>query len=513
MNGRPSALYLAVRALIGATALVLSSLLVSPANAEAAESYTFRGGVGPNQSTDIHQLTLTEPATIKASLHWQARLARLKLSLRDASGQTVLARMGRAKPKRFSYEAEAGTWRIVVRAAQRASSYRVVTTLEAETPDTSDGSHPPYPVDPCVGVSVSPEMDIQAMIDAQANGTTFCFESGTYQLDEPIVPKSGDQLLASEPGVVLDGNDGGTAAIWGSSTNPNVAVRGFRIQNFANTGTTYTGDAAIKAGASWLIADNEIHNNANIGVRLGGGSVLQGNYIHHNGRYGFVGGFLADVLCEGNEIAYNNTGDYSFGDAGGSKVVKSSNVTFRDNYVHHNNGNGLWADTDNINFTYEGNTVEYNVGSGILHEVSYDAVIRNNVVRYNAAIAEGQSIGYGSNIQLSVSQNVEVYGNAVEGHTNGIGLHDIDRGTGAYGEYKVANVHVHDNIVKMKGAAETGLNGDRPAAYAPSAHNRFENNTYYVGNLSGTYWCWGQSRDWPAWTTSGQDPAGTLNPW
>jgi hypothetical protein len=511
MNGRPSALYLAVRALIGATALVLSTLLVSPATAEAAESQTFRGHVGPSHSTDVYSFTLADASTIKANLGWQNPRARLNVSLRDASGHIEVARTGKAKPKRFSYEAEAGTWRIVVRAAQRSSKYALVATIQPQA-GSGSGSHPPLPIESCVGVTVSPEMDVQAAIDAQPNGTTFCFESGTYQLDEPVVPKSGDQLLA-EQGTVLDGGNGGSAAIWGTSSNPNVTVGGFIIEDFANAGPPSSGDAAIKAGANWLITDNEVRDNARIGVRLGGGTVLRRNYVHHNGQYGVVGGFVDDVLWEGNEISYNNTENYGFGDAGGTKVVKSSNVTFRDNYVHHNNGNGLWADTDNINFTYEGNTVEYNVGSGILHEVSYDAVIRNNTVRYNAAIAEGQSIGYGSNIQLSVSQNVEIYGNTVEGDTNGIGLHDIDRGTGAYGEYKVANVYVHDNIVKMKGAAETGLNGDRPAAYASSAHNRFEDNTYYVSNLSGSYWHWGQSRDWPGWTTSGQDPAGTLNPW
>jgi hypothetical protein len=362
-------------------------------------------------------------------------------------------------------------------------------------------------------MAVSPGMDLQATLDAQPPGTAFCFGAGTYNLDEPLVPKSGDQLLAANEGVVLDGNNAGTAAIWGSSPNPNVTVRGFLIQNFANAGDIYAGDAAIKAGPNWQIEYNEVRNNANIGVRLGGGVVLRGNYIHHNGRYGVVGGFVSDVLWEGNEISYNNTKDYGFGDAGATKVVKSSNVTFLDNYVHHNNGNGLWADTDNINFTYDGNRVEFNVGSGIFHEVSYDAVIRNNIVRYNAGIAQGESIGYGANIEVMVSQNVQVYGNTVVGGTNGIGLHDIDRGTGAYGEYRVANVYVHDNTVRMSGSAQTGLNGDRPEAYSPNAKNRFENNTYYVTNLSGSYWYWGQSRNWPGWRTSGQDSVGSLLAW
>jgi hypothetical protein len=356
-------------------------------------------------------------------------------------------------------------------------------------------------------------MDLQATIDSQPAGTTFCFAAGTYQLEGPLKPKSDDRLLAAEQGVILEGNNTGTAAIWGSSPSPDVTISGFHILRFANPGDAYLGDAAIKAGPDWLIENNEIAYNGNIGVRCGGGTILRNNYIHHNGRYGAVGGFTNDLLWEGNEISYNNTKDYDFGDAGASKVVKSSNVTFRDNYVHHNNGNGLWADTDNLNFTYEGNVVEFNAGSGIFHEVSYDAVIRNNTVRYNAQVYKGMSIGYGANIEVMVSQNVEVYENTVVGGTNGIGLHDIDRGVGAYGEYRAANVYVHDNVVRMSGAAQTGLNGPRPEAYSAGANNRFQDNTYYVTNLSGNYWLWAQLRDWPGWRTSGQDSVGSLHPW
>ena len=55
----------------------------------------------------------------------------------------------------------------------------------------------------------------------------------------------------------------------------------------------------------------------------------------------------------------------------------------RDNHVHHNEGPGLWTDIDNIHTLYEGNLVEHNANVGIFHEISYDAVIRNNIVRDN----------------------------------------------------------------------------------------------------------------------------------
>ena len=41
---------------------------------------------------------------------------------------------------------------------------------------------------------------------------------------------------------------------------------------------------------------------------------------------------------EGNEIAYNGLEQ---------KVMESVNVTFRNNFVHHNVGDGIWYDSDN----------------------------------------------------------------------------------------------------------------------------------------------------------------------
>jgi hypothetical protein len=225
-----------------------------------------------------------------------------------------------------------------------------------------------------------------------------------------------------------------------------------------------------------------------------------------------VGCYADGMLWEGNEIAFNNTGDYSFGDAGATKICKSANVVLRDNYVHDNNGNGLWADTDNVDFIYEGNRVEDNVGIGILHETSYDAVIRDNIVRYNAASALGRSIGYGSNILVEVSQNVEIHGNTVEGNTNGIGLHDIDRGSGMYGVYKLENCSVHDNVVKMKGSADTGLAG-RPQAYSAQANNSFYRNSYFVAQSTGKFWFWESSRSWSEWRAEKQDLNGSMSVW
>jgi parallel beta-helix repeat protein len=512
----------AILALAAAAMLVAAGLFLPSMDAQASESYKFKGGVSAKKAKDVHHLTLEDASRIKATLKWPRRLARLHLSLRNPSGKVVILKSGKGKPKKLSYQAQqAGDWRLVVRATQRASKYSLDGVVSVSSPAPSPSPSPtpspsPPPTGSCDGVAVSPAMNVQATIDSHPEGTTFCFASGTYGLEEPIFPKSYDSLIAPS-GAVLDGGNDAYGAIhgWGGEAGQKgITVRGFVVQNFASSLTDAAKSAAIRAGWDWTIEKNEVRYNKSEGIRANTGAVVRNNFVHHNGKYGIVGCMADGMLWEGNEISHNNTGNYSFGDAGASKICKSTNVTLRGNYVHHNNGHGLWADTDNVDFLYEGNTVENNVGIGIFHETSYDAVIRNNTVRFNADVAMNKSLGYGSNIQVSVSENVEIYQNTVEADTNGIGIHDIDRGFGAYGEHKVANVSVHHNVVKMKGTAKSGLNGSRPEAFTSQANNRFWKNAYYVTNpSSGSFWVWEVDRDWDEWRDAGQDPDGTVSAW
>jgi hypothetical protein len=508
MHG-PIALNSTLRALVWALLLPVATVFVSPQDASAAEFHAYSGAVGAKSRNDFVPLTLSEPSTVRATLKWPKRKARLTLVLKPAGSKAVVKLRGKKRPKGFSYHAQPGNWWILVRAAKGGSVYKLNVSIEPV-----DSWIPPPPSEPCEGVSVAPGDDIQDMMAAHPGGTTYCFASGRYQLDEPIFPQSYDRLIA-ETGAVLDGGNTVVGAVYGTggeTGQKSVTVRGFIVQNFASSLTDPSKSAAIKAGWSWTIEWNEIRYNRSEGIRANRGVVVRNNFVHHNGKYGVVGCFADEMVWEGNEIAYNNTGDHSFGDAGASKICKSANVVLRGNYVHHNNGHGLWADTDNINFLYENNLVTQNVGIGILHETSYDAIIRDNVVRYNAESARNKSVGYGSNILIYVSQDVEIYGNTVEADTNGIGLYDIARGSGAYGEWKLQNVFVHDNVVKMKGTAETGLGG-RPEAFSPQAKNRFSKNSYYITEPSGTFWYWKSSRSWSEWRAEDQDLNGSVSVW
>ena len=82
------------------------------------------------------------------------------------------------------------------------------------------------------------------------------------------------------------------------------------------------------------------------------------------------------------------------GCTGGGKFWDVRNVKVTNNYVHDNKGVGLWADTNDNNFLFEGNWIEDNDGQAIFWETSYNIAIRNNVIRHNfSKRGRGGSLG------------------------------------------------------------------------------------------------------------------------
>ena len=140
--------------------------------------------------------------------------------------------------------------------------------------------------------------------------------------------------------------------------------------------------------------------------------MVRHSWIHHNVENPYSpiplergGGYSAyqstDVLFEQNEISYNGPEQ---------KVSLSTNVTFRDNFVHHNLWDGIWYDGDNVGSLIEGNRVEDHPGSGIFYEISGRGVIRNNIVRRSGE----------HGVFISTSKDVEIYKNWLEDNFRGI---------------------------------------------------------------------------------------------
>jgi parallel beta-helix repeat protein len=295
----------------------------------------------------------------------------------------------------------------------------------------------------------------------------------------------------------------------------NVTIRGLVIEKFANPaqhGAIHGMDGANgDIGRDWLVQDNEIRLNHGAGLLLGARMQVLNNYIHHNGQIGITGGDSEGILIERNEISHNNVAGFDPGwEAGGTKFVKTRGMVVRSNHVHHNQGPGLWTDIDNINTLYEDNLVENNENVGIFHEISYDAIIRNNTVI-------GNGFGFdvwlwGAGILIAASRNVEVYDNVVTNNADGIAAVQQDRGDGKYGPYEVKNLDVHDNVITMR-VGETGLAQDvDDDSYFKKRNNRFSGNTYKLGSQDAYYAWLNESRTIEEWLAFGHDKTGSWLP-
>jgi parallel beta-helix repeat protein len=316
-----------------------------------------------------------------------------------------------------------------------------------------------------------------------------------YVMDDPTNALM--ELSATPQAIVSKSNNSGV---------PDVALSGFVVEKFANRAQ----QPAIQMGPGWVIDRLEVRHNHGVGVESGNRSLLHNSHVWGQGQLGLSGANAVDARVEDNEVNGNNAAGYEPNwEGGGSKWAFTRNLLVSGNDVHDNRGPGLWTDGDNLDTTYEGNKVESNYGPGILHEISYDAVIRNNSLRRNALAVAGKSIWWGADITLNGSQNVQIYGNRIDSSVNGIGLVDTDRGSGRYGTYKVTNTDVHDNVLALAGAAQTGLAG-RSSAFLSTAGNRFRANTYYITSLTGRSWQWQGSLTKEEWQRYGQDTTGTF---
>jgi hypothetical protein len=328
------------------------------------------------------------------------------------------------------------------------------------------------------------------------------------------------------------------AAFYGDADD--VTIENLVVEKFATRAQT----GAIHAyrhggvGERWVIRRNEVRLSHGVGINAGYGATVSANYVHHNGQLGVSSTGGSGTVFEGNEIAHNNYAGFNNSwEAGGSKFDQTSGLIVRQNHVHHNDGPGLWTDIDNIDTLYEYNLVESNVHTGIFHEISFDAVIRHNVV-----VGNGYGRGFErycyvhcAGILVYSSPNVTVYGNTVIGNWNGITGRYEERGVGAHGPYLLVNLYVHDNLVEMRyhedgigpsgelgvyGVSGVAAGADDPA-FVAAANNRFDRNEYYVErdthfawlgrNLTFEEWrdCGGDEGPWPGCR---QDAAGKVQP-
>jgi parallel beta-helix repeat protein len=288
-----------------------------------------------------------------------------------------------------------------------------------------------------------------------------------------------------------------------------VVIRGLIIEKYAIPGHMGAiGDQY--PGEGWVIEYNEVRLNHGKGLAFSHNSVVRGNYIHHNGQMGLSGNGKGS-LVESNEIAYNTLKEIGYNwehEGGGTKFAYTDGLIVRNNYVHHNLGPGLWTDIKNKNTLYEGNICTDNLASGIFHEISYRALIRNNYVARNAIV-------HGAQIFLSTSSDVEIYNNRVvvdEQSGDGIVVRQSKRDADGERMYGINNDVHHNTITYLVENKKSGAWADYESEnFWKKGNNRFNHNTYYIKNTEAACWEWSNGRQgWEKFRECGQEAGGTI---
>jgi len=365
---------------------------------------------------------------------------------------------------------------------------------------------------PAGAVDIFPGQYIQGIVNLYAGATTFCLRAGVHSLTSAITPKTGNTFVG-EYGAVLDGSNWSTSdATQGAFRAHNqdidyVTIRNFVIRNMPQQGI----HAYYWMSDHWTIEYNEIASNK-WGLEFAPNFTIRNNYIHHNvGNSsssiaaerggGYLGNLADNATFDSNEIAYNGLEQ---------KVGRSANVVFRNNFVHHNVGDGIWYDSNaSAGAVIDSNRVEDNGRNGIFFEASIGATISNNTIRRNPWDA----------VMISMSQNAQIYNNTLEGNFGGIEYFlncDV-----LSGGDDVKNNSAHDNTIVLGTQSYTYASGlsytssctsTQLAPYLNGSKNlTFSRDTYRVPSLSwDQYFLWGGWKGWAAWQALGQDAGGSL---
>jgi parallel beta-helix repeat protein len=394
------------------------------------------------------------------------------------------------------------------------------TSLSVQTAVTSNAPPPPLRTVgpqatvtcPTGGVNIVPGQSIQPLVDMHSGGTTFCLRAGVHRLTSSIRPKTGNTFVG-EYGAILDGTgwstgDGTQAAFRAQNEDIDyVTIRNLVIRNMPQYGIS----AFYDFSDHWTIENNEIHH-CKYGIEFAPSFSIRYNSIHHNVGNpsdpkpalrggGYAASHASDTLFESNEIAYNGPEQKVAGN--------SSNVVWRNNFVHHNVSDGIWFDTDaNANALIESNRVEDNGRDGISFEASIGATIRSNTLRRNSGAA----------VLISMSQNAQIYNNSLEANFGGI-AYFLDCAALSLVD-DVKNNAAHDNMVVVGTQSSTYASGFRSTSctsgqltpYLNGSKNlTFSHNTYRVPARASTrYFLWDGWKYWNEWQALGHDVAASI---
>jgi hypothetical protein len=287
-----------------------------------------------------------------------------------------------------------------------------------------------------------------------------------------------------------------------------VTVTGLTIEHFASRPQ----GGALQVGRGWQVTANEVRWNHAVGIMVieGDGAALSRNTVADNGQLGIGQYKSAGVRITANLVTRNNTDGFWIADweSGGIKSTRSSGEVSGNDIVA-NRGIGMWSDIAEYDRRITGNRIRGNAADGIRYEISYQAVIEQNVVEGNGfgtGRGSGGSLWDGGGINVNTSAGVEVRGNLVKGNRNGISIQSRTRGDGPRGTYVLADVVIEGNLITMDDTtASTGV-VENKGSPTKAGSITFRRNSYRIAGQSADRFAYrGKTLTWSEWQQAGFD--------
>jgi hypothetical protein len=303
--------------------------------------------------------------------------------------------------------------------------------------------------DLCSGVQVNPGDDLDAIVngDPRDRVTTFCVNAGTYYISETLRLNDGDRLIGQTGEIVTCG-----PATYGV---PKVEIRpsGSPDKIIAAVGKNIEIQWVDITGAvGKTTTDGQPQNGTGAGISAGsadGGFLVQYAAIHGNDASGILNA-KGRIL---NSEFYDNTQNPTFLGFNGAGVKGTTEYEAAYNFVHDEQGNGLWCDVgckdeparQNGFWVHDNLTVD-NARSGIRYESSPRDLATSVHASEPTALIEGN----------------EVHGNSYSENRGGISAHDTQ------------NALIRDNVFGAKTIAGVAYraNAAKPGAVKASDSGR-----------------------------------------
>jgi parallel beta-helix repeat protein len=272
-------------------------------------------------------------------------------------------------------------------------------------------------------------------------------------------PAAGQFAIDAERRVLLaDDPTGRLAEVtvrerWITVETPDVTVENLAMSEAASP--PQHGALQALPGADRLIVRNVRLSDAHgalVSFQGVTGASLVSSDLSRAGQLGVHAGGegTSDLTIEGNRIADSNTEGFDPAwEAGGLKAAVATGLRVTNNEVADNDGVGIWCDIDCRDFTASGNRVHGNSRAGIMFEISDGATVEDNVVWENGW--GFPTWGWGAGILISSSSDAIVRGNLLAWNADGISV--ISQVRDRPGGDAVRGVSVLDNTVVADAAA------------------------------------------------------------